>query len=699
MPGTEPALFVHQGPLARWRLVLLATALSACSWLAALVAGTRASMDADEAVHAVEGLRLFDRLAAGEPSAFLRDSYFPERWQPPVDEHLRWYPCVHAWCLAASFGLLGPTDLAARIPSVIFLFLAVVVFFRLGARLSRLHRGASGLLAGLLLLASPNALTFSAQCLIESASLFTCFLALLLYLRSLEAEHAAGRAALAGAALALAVLTKHDHGGILAVSLVLAELVRARFSPASFARSCAFLFGLPLALLALWFVHPDKRVALLDSLRHPVLGTPRTILLDGLATWFTEIGASLAAGALALGGFVHGARRLRDPALRAVWLWALVGGAFYLARGRFHFRYHYVEAPIFLLLAGVALPEWIERAARALAAPPTRARFRRALAGAAVCVIALGAGLQARRSPAAVYEALRGPLRWFHDLRDDHWGMRLAPEAHLDQLGRTHPELPAYFGGSLAALALGLLLLFVMRGARRSLPPRAARTAAWCALAVATVPGSVRLYRELPGRIEWELESHPELEEMHAFVREHFPGRGTVLLGGGWDQFPNNALRWSLITRSDPRPRFDEVRVVGDMIGSIVFPPEPRIAYWAERLATAPAGELPERVVLVEPGEHFLYHARCAPGAEIYRALLRERGSHRPSARRHFPRLDCTVEVHAREGSAAPIELPRELLRANGLAGGAGSAQRWVGAGGWELCDDALRHFAARALR
>jgi hypothetical protein len=124
---------------ARWRAAALVLAFSACAVLASIVRATRWTMDADEAVHAIEGLRLFDDLAAGRWLDFARDTYFPERWHPPVDDHLRWYPFVHAWSVLPAFLLFGPSDFSARLPSVVFLFATALVFFALGERWPAAH--------------------------------------------------------------------------------------------------------------------------------------------------------------------------------------------------------------------------------------------------------------------------------------------------------------------------------------------------------------------------------------------------------------------------------------------------------------------------------------------------------------------------------------------------------------------------------
>ena len=189
----------------------LALTLLVTATLVHATATTSATMDADEAVHAVEALRRYDDLARGELGRFLGDSYFPERWQPPVQDHLRWYPIVHSWSLLPSFALLGVDDFAARLPSIVWLAATCLVFHALAKRIAPRHGDLAGLLAVFLLLAAPNVITFAPQCLIETCSLFWAALSLFAYIRYVE-DPSARRAACAGAALAGALLTKYDHG-------------------------------------------------------------------------------------------------------------------------------------------------------------------------------------------------------------------------------------------------------------------------------------------------------------------------------------------------------------------------------------------------------------------------------------------------------------------------------------------------------
>lgn len=675
--------------------------------LAALIVGARLAqiawttqwgMDADEAVHAVESLRLHDRLAAGEVGAFLHDTWFPERWAPPVDPHLRWYPFVHAWAVIPSFAVLGPTDFSARLPSILFLVATALVFFRLGARLAPRTAAASGLLASLLLLSSPNVLTFSAQSLIEPAALFFCSLALLAYLRSLELGHPTGRAVLAGLALGMAMLTKYDHGGLLALCLGLSEILHHRLRMDRVLRSGAgILFAVPLLMLVLWFAHPDKLAALTDSISHPFAGSRRLISLDFALTWFVEYGSSLAMGLIALAALVL-AWRVRTPEVRAVWIWALVTVVFLGVRSRFHFRYNFVEGPVFLLLAAAVIPSWVESVSRALCrSNAAAARWCLVLTGCALTAMGAGTALD----PTLVQGPLESVLGALHGLRADHFGMSLEPAAYVEHFTTQYRAAVVYLAGSAATMGFALALLgvggLVLRG--HASDQGYATHLVWTALAVALVPGVVRLQAHLRPMVEWELECHPELNEVHAFINGQFPTPATVLLGGGWDQLTNNGVRWYRLTRGDGDPRYAEARVVGDMIGSLVFPSEPRVRYWAGVLASAPAVELPDRVVLVEHGDGgFLYRARVGVEAAVYADLLEARAGYEQVDKKTFDALGVEVRVYRRAGRVGPPVDVEAVLAAHGIEPETtGNASReFVGEGGWSLRDESLRHFVRR---
>jgi hypothetical protein len=455
-------------------------------------------------------------------------------------------------------------------------------------------------------------------------------------------------------------------------------------------------------MIALWFFTGDKLDSLKDSIAHPFAGSGRLVLLDFFLTWVLEYGSSIAMGGLLVLALCTAWRRA-EPGLRAVWIWAVLTTLFLGLKSRFHFRYNLVEAPAAALLAAVMLPAWVERVARSLRAPwPAWRCFATAALGA----VALAAGAAAALAPGALFEAARAPFAWLYGLRADHFGLSLAPDAYVDYFAREQRALLVHLGGSLSMLGLGLavlgaaaLLLRAQAGER----PLAAR-AVWAALAVALVPGAVRLYARLPGMIEWELECHPQTRAAQDYVASIVRARPLpvrILLGGGWDQLTNNSLRWYLLTRGGLGARFGEVRVEDDMIGSLVFPPEPRIRYWATVLATAPAGELPEHVVLIHPDpERFLYRVRVGPEVAIYSELLAERGGYELAGEAFFPILQARVEVWRRAGEPGPpLSDAEAVLARHGIAPdtpGYG-ARALIGEDGWTIPDESPRHFQRRA--
>jgi hypothetical protein len=208
-------------------------------------------------------------------------------------------------------------------------------------------------------------------------------------------------------------------------------------------------------------------------------------------------------------------------------------------------------------------------------------------------------------------------------------------------------------------------------------------------LALATVPGAAAFWSRAEAMVRWEWEASPQLHAVLAAIAEHTPVPGRLLLGGGWDQLTNNTVRWHLLTRHlEPRPAFDDVAVVGDMIGSLVLPEEPRIDWWAEVLREAPTAELPERVVLVDWREDFLYEEALGPEVAIYRAILDQRPAYDRIVASGFDELGLDLEIWARRPQAPPA-----LLEPRGAAAavdtGPTGAQT---AGRWRISDHSWRH-------
>ncbi len=676
-------------------LLALLLALLACGWLALQVRSSRWVMDADEAVHAVEALRLYDRLEQGQLGRFLVDSYLPERWQPPVQDHVRWYGIVHAWSLLPAFALLGPGDLAARLPSVLYLFGACALVFLLARALAPSAGDWSGLIAVLLLLTAPNLVTFAPQCLTETCSLFWCLAALLGYVRFVERPESRGRAIAAGTLLAVAILSKYDHGLLLLCCLGVAELVRARGRPLSLLRSnAAWMLGVAILSFGAWIAHPAKLAAFRDTLAHPAYGSWRVIAANFAASWVLEYTSSLGTLLLVLAGFVAAARRLSDPRVRGVWLYAGLSALILLLRARFRFRYNLVEVPAFFVLAAAWLPDAARRWSTGRAVRPARQAAALLAAGLAV-LLAL---FLAERHSGALESAISGLTRGLFALLPSRLGLSQGPEFYAHGLLAALRRMLILSGWSVLGLGAALLALGAWQAS--GLSRRAgveARRAAWIvALAIGTVPGALSFWRQARAMIEWEWEGVSALHEIVRSVAAETPPKGRILLGGGWDQMTNNTLQWHLATEYlRPRPVYDELAVVGDMIGSIVLPEAPRIQHWAEVLRSAPRAELPERVVLIDMLDWFVYGEEVGPEVPLYRAILEQRGAYDRIAGTTIDELGAALEIWARrEAEVAALVEPRGEARRGPLSY---SGRRT--AGRWTVGDKAWRQLANPWLR
>jgi 4-amino-4-deoxy-L-arabinose transferase-like glycosyltransferase len=695
MPCPAPSATARPARQGRaWLPALLALILSlaACGWLTRQVVASDWIMDADEAVHAVEALRRFDRLEHGRLGQFLVDCYLPERWQPPVQDHVRWYGIVHSLSLLPSFALLGPGDVAARLPSVLYLLGTCAVLYALARRLAPRHGAWAGLVAVALLLSAPNVITFTPQALTEACVLFWCHLGLYAYVRFVEDPASLRRALLTGGALAAAVLSKYDHGLLLVACLGVAELVRVRGRPLAILRAPALaVFAVPFLALALWLVHPDKWQAFRDTLAHPAYGTWRVIAANAAASWVYEYTSSLGALVLLAAGFLLALRRLDDPRVRGVWIYAVLSTLLLVARARFQFRYNLVEVPAFFVLAGALVPDALQRAAaRATLTPAVRLR-RRALVAALAGALLLACAFLVLRRP----EALRGPLEGAlgRVLGDGpgRLGLSRSPQEYADSLMvvlQRSLALAEVSVLSLGAALLGLAAWQATASLGPTLPARHLR-AFVLTVALATLPGAAAFWDRAEGMVRWEWEGAPQLGEVIAEVGQRTPVPGRLLLGGGWDQLTNNTLRWYLLTRElEPRPAYDEVQVVGDMIGSLVLPEPPRIDWWARVLREGQGDQLPERVVLLDWREDFLYQEAVGPEVEVYREILAQRPAYERLAAEGFDELGLELEVWALRHDGLPaLSDPRGAAAADLL----GPTGRWT-PGRWSISDYAWRH-------
>ncbi len=183
----------------KWQVAFLAFAI--CYAVVLLLSLTHLPMEWDEVVHLNGGLYLQNGLY----TSFLNNNAF--------------YPPLFDGFTAISFSVFGASLLSARLVTVLFSVLSLLVIFELA---KSMYGEKTALLSAVLLGLMPGFFWLSRMALLESMLLFFVSLALLIFYRWLQNKHDI-YLVLSGLALGLGFLTKYQAivaGAIMIVSIV-----------------------------------------------------------------------------------------------------------------------------------------------------------------------------------------------------------------------------------------------------------------------------------------------------------------------------------------------------------------------------------------------------------------------------------------------------------------------------------------------
>lgn len=287
-------------------------------------------------------------------------------------------------------GLFGDSELALRLPSLLWMAAVAALLGLLGRRL---YDAPTGLLAGLIVAVLPTASRYAAEARPYAQTMAVTIGATLLLLRALDRPRPRRWAwyALAVAAVglshlvALAVLAAH---ALLVVGEVRGQdrrIVVRRFRP-----------WLVAVTVGVALVVPVAAKASLQS--HQIRWIPKPELLDAIrlpGALFGNRAVSIVLLSLALGGFLVS----RWPSL-ALGTWALLAPALTFVTfdqlQLFYHRYLLFTVPAWVLLAAAGTI-WVARLGRATATPGPRALLQSALAGVIVLALLVGYGLHTHR--------------------------------------------------------------------------------------------------------------------------------------------------------------------------------------------------------------------------------------------------------------------------------------------------------------
>ena len=307
-----------------------------------------------------------------------RGAFFTVRWNGGLNFD---YPSLQIWILSRSFALLGVSDLAARLPSVLMALANLLMTWRIGRRAV----GPAAAVAGAALLAiAPYFVNGARRCMMDVPLAFWITLAMLVLI---EGRRRPWAHALLALPLGAAVLTKSVLG-LLPLAVLAAAVALSRSWRAALRRPWIWL-GLVagLAIGASWSAWEWRRFGP-GVLRRHYFGQ-----IGGFAGrrlgWLARFGGYplLALRDFepmflpALPGIVRAARReLRehDPDRLLLLLWAVLPFVLYPLSGTQTSRYLFPIFPPLALLGGAWLDEALPRFARFF-----RARLAPALAIAA----------------------------------------------------------------------------------------------------------------------------------------------------------------------------------------------------------------------------------------------------------------------------------------------------------------------------
>ena len=331
--------------------------------------------DFDEAVHLLPALQIAKDVRSLRVVDFWVHTYTQDRMAA--------YPFLYSWLLAPFFLVWKPTIIVARASGLVYLGIAAFVGFFLARALSS-HRQLpwlSGLVSGLLILASLPLWVYASIAYLEAAGLLVTLIGLLCYVKAGADEQRRVWLAAASVSAAGMLFTKYSFGVFMVGAIALTEALNAlaaRQMPSG--RRLLYLAG-PFVLLALiWFADPNKlyRFWVYSQSQKGQIGfwsAPNLLYYpNSLVRYYAAGPLSLA---LVLAGVVMGLLKWREHGFRAVIAYLLVGTLMLTLVPQHSIRFMYTVAPAAFVLAG----PFVERAVARLVELCQQKRWLRPVLG------------------------------------------------------------------------------------------------------------------------------------------------------------------------------------------------------------------------------------------------------------------------------------------------------------------------------
>ncbi len=284
------------------------------------------------------------------------------------------YPPGFAWMKAIAFVLFGASSTVARFFSVVSLFLALIVIYLLPLEIDRDYGWLAGLTAVALTLTIQPLLVTSAMVMMEAPGLLATFAMLWIYVRAIKLPTRT-RLLSVSLLLILVFLTKFTYGLIVVAAIFLMEcslVVSQAFgtggqengpgllssSRAVIERRWPWLFGPFLAAMIVWFIRPDNIQGFLAyaSSQPP---DQQWITWDNLffypRSFANQFVPSPPFALFSVASLIWGIWRWRDPLVRLLVIYFLVGAALMTVNLPKNPRFIATIAPALHILSGLML--------------------------------------------------------------------------------------------------------------------------------------------------------------------------------------------------------------------------------------------------------------------------------------------------------------------------------------------------------
>jgi hypothetical protein len=300
--------------------------------------------DSDEAVHALDGVRIAADIYYQDLSSLFNHLYFSQ-----------WYPPLLPTYLAPFFLTLGPTLWSSRYPILLLAMVHLALIFRVSKDLT--NRPAAGLVTALLTATSPFLWIQSLVCMEEMLAMVGALASILAYV---YVERQQLRPFWIGVVLAFTLLTKLPIGVYTSAGIFLA-IGLAPGKMDSKLRLTWRAFAPLLAVAAVWWAHPAKIQDTISYLQasppaYESLGWQElTHFWSSMLTTYT---VSPLAGALVLGSIGIAFLRWRDPEWRAPLAVLLVTWLAMVFKRQLNIRFFVSGVPVAFLLAGNSVSEY-----------------------------------------------------------------------------------------------------------------------------------------------------------------------------------------------------------------------------------------------------------------------------------------------------------------------------------------------------